>query len=209
MPCMVRRWQARVGMESHLRQALVQAHADVFPQGGQGLESALYREHIEGREFLGLALYVDEAALESPMRRQLLETFAQLEARYADRPTSALRLTILSEYVSIGRPVVSGSAALLRCTPASAPELGERVTAIARQLVERLSPSRILTGFVDEDPGLFVFIEDTEDNVDLARYLASTLHAEHMRDYGPLLIEAPRWYSLDPTWRYFRGRQQR
>ena len=42
-----------------------EAHAEVFPQGGQGLESALYREHIEGREFLGLALYVDEAALQS------------------------------------------------------------------------------------------------------------------------------------------------
>ena len=101
------------------------------------------------------------------------------------------------------------AAAVLRCAPSAVPELGERLTAIARQLVERLSPSRVLAGFAEDDPGLFVFINDTEDNVDLPRYLGSALHAEHMRDYGPLLTEAPRWYSLDPTWRYFRGRQQR
>lgn len=156
MPCLVRRWYARSGMESHLRQALVRAHQDLFTRDDQGLESALYREHVEGREFLGLAIYDEEAALEGATRRALLDAFATLEAAYTERPSRSLRLTTVSEFVNIGRPVVSGMAALLRSAPASAEDLGERLKTISRQIVNAIGPSRLLVGQADDDPGLLV-----------------------------------------------------
>lgn len=208
MPCLVRRWYARSGMESHLRQALVRAHQDLFTRDDQGLESALYREHVEGREFLGLAIYDEEAALEGATRRALLDAFATLEAAYTERPSRSLRLTTVSEFVNIGRPVVSGMAALLRSAPASAEDLGERLKTISRQIVNAIGPSRLLVGQADDDPGLLVFICDDQEKLDLPRYMGSPTRSLHMRAVAPLLIEPPRWFSLDPAWRYFRGRKQ-
>ena len=208
MPCFIRSWQARKGMESHLRQALVRAHEDFFTRDAWGLESALYREYVEGREFLGIAIYDDEAALGGPARQALLAAFGELEASYTDRPATALRVTTVSEFVSIGLPVVSGMAALLRVAPAAVPQLEERLAIIARQLIDAVSPSRVLVGHTDDDPGLVVFICDTRDDIDLPRYMVSPTRASHMRVLTPLLVEPPRWFSLDPTWRYFRGRQQ-
>jgi len=195
-------------MESHLRQGLVRAHQDLFTRDDQGLESALYREHVEGREFLGLAIYDDEAALESATRRALLAAFAELDAAYAVRPSHALRLTTVAEFVSIGRPVVSGMAAVLRSAPATAAELGERLQEISRQIVNAIGPSRLLVGHADDDPGLLVFICDDQETLDLPRYMGSPTRSLHMRAIAPLLVEPPRWYSLDPAWRYFRGRKQ-
>jgi len=209
MPCFVRRWSARTGMESHLRQALARAHQDLFTRDDQGLESALYREHVEGREFLGLAIYDEEAAVTGATRRALLEAFALLEAAYAERPGSSLRLTTVFEFVSIGRPVVSGMAAVLRSAPASWVELSQRLKTIARQIVEALAPSRLLVGHADDDPGLLVFICDDKEEIDLPRYMGSSTRSAHLRAIAPFLIEPPRWFALDPTWRYFRGRQQR
>jgi hypothetical protein len=195
-------------MESHLRQALVRAHQDYFTRDTKGLESALYREHVEGREFLGLAIYDDEDALTSATRGALLTAFGELEAAYAERPATSLRVTTVSEFVSIGLPVVSGMAARLRSAPAGVAALEECLTTIARELVDTLSPSRVLVGHTADDPGLVVFICDTRDEIDLPRYMVSPTRARHMRALSPLLVETPRWFSLDPTWRYFRGRRQ-
>lgn len=208
MPCFIRSWRARVGMESYLRQALVRAHEEFFTRDAKGLESALYREHIEGRQFLGLAIYDDETALGGATRHALLGAFAELETAYTEQPATSLRVTTVSEFVSIGRPVMSGMAALLRSAPASVPDLEECLTTIARQLIDTVAPSRVLIGHVDDDPGLVVFICDTRDAVDLPRYMVSPTRTSHMRALAPFLVETPRWFSLDPTWRYFRGRQQ-
>lgn len=209
MPCLMRSWHARAGMKSHLRQGLVRAHEEFFARDTRGLESALYREHLEGRHFLGLAIYDDETALGGATRNALLAAFAELETAYTDQPVASLRVTTVSEFVSIGRPVMSGMAALLRGAPASAADLEACLTTIARQLIDTVAPSRVLLGHTDDDPGLVVFICDTRDQVDLPRYMASPTHADHLRALAPFLVGRPLWFSLDPTWRYFRGRQQR
>ena len=100
------------------------------------------------------------------------------------------------------------SSAVLRSPPDAAAELGERLWTIARGIADAIAPSRLLLGHAEDDPGLLVFICDAEEHIDLPRYMGSSVRSAHLRLIGPLLIEPPRWYALDPTWRYFRGRQR-
>ena len=100
-------------------------------------------------------------------------------------------------------------AAVFRSAPGATAELGGRLVTIASQIIDALSPSRLLLGHAADDPGLVVFICDDEQDIDLPRYMGSAARSAHLRAIAAYLIEPPRWYALDPTWRYFRGRQQR
>ena len=55
----------------------------------------------------------------------------------------------------------------------------------------------------DAPETLFV-LGDSDDRIDVDRYLQSTLHAQHLRRLAPLVAAPTRWFAIDPVWRYFR-----
>lgn len=206
MPSYMRRWTAREGHEGVLRQELLRVHQTYAAKNPHLMESMLYREHFVAREFIGLAVYDDEAAVESRERRALLSAFDKLAAAHAETITPSHRVEMLHELVTIPTAAPNGIAALLRCQPEHVPEVTARLGAIARDIVERLSPARLLVAHATDEPGTFFVVGDSEDRVDLDRYLQSSLHRGHQAALKPFLVAPARWYSLDPVWRYFRGR---
>jgi hypothetical protein len=96
------------------------------------------------------------------------------------------------------------AAVILRTHPDHISTAEERLTSLASDVVERFAPSRVLIHHAIDDPGLFFTICDARDPIDLTRYLGSSLLGEHHLAVGSLLVERPRWFSLDPLWHYFR-----
>lgn len=205
MPSYMRRWAAREGHEGVLRQELLRLHQTHAPKNPHLMESMLYREHFAAREFIGLAVYDDEAAVESRERRALLSAFDKLAAAHAETITPSHRVEMLHEFVTIPRTASNGMAALLRCEPDHVPEVTARLEAIARDIVDRLAPVRFLVGHAADEPGTFFVLGDSQHRVDLDRYLQSSLHRDHQATLERFLVAPARWYSLDPVWRYFRS----
>jgi hypothetical protein len=204
MPCFLRRWVARANHEGLLRSELMALHAEYAARHAHLVEATLYREHFTEREFLGVAVYDTDEDADSDARADLLRAFERVERVHAEGVAQSLRIETVYEYRALSRNGTYGAAAVVRCSPGDVGRLTERLAELASDVVERLGPTRVLVHRAIGEPGLFFAICDAETPIDVGRYLASSLWREHHAALGSLLIERPRWYSLDPIWHYFR-----
>lgn len=205
-PCFLRRWVAREGHRAALCQALRLVHETYTRRSPHVIEALMYREHFLGAEFIGFIVYDDEAGLATPERQEELALLDGLDSVHTKFSTPSLRVKMIDEFITVRRPDPYGIAGLLTCQPAFTAEFAERLKRLTAELVGRLRPARLLVGEVIDRPGLFFVLGDSHYAVDLDRYLQSALHRQHVEALGPLLVAPTRWFSLDPVWRYFRGR---
>jgi hypothetical protein len=206
MPYLVRRWVARHGHEGRLRHELVGLYEAHVRTDARVMESMLYREHFAGRDFIGVTVYDEEAALQGPQRRRLLDALRAVADVHAELAEGSFRAEVLYEYAAIARKGAHGVAVLLPGKPARLAELTERLREMATVAVERLAPTRALAWHLVEAPGHVLIIVDTEAAIELDRYLSSPLRREHLGMLAPFLTAPARWYSLDPIWHHFRRR---
>jgi hypothetical protein len=204
VPLFLRRCVARDGQEALLRQALVGAHEELASRARGLLEVAVYREHAMSREFLSLAIYEDDAAVEADGRKALLEAVDECERRFGEAPGISIRLDSLYEYASVPQASVHSAAAMLICRPEHTARFRERLPVGIAALAERLNPRRVLVLQGVERPEEFVVMGDSEHRFDVNRYLTSSFGRRHMAQLESYLAVPPRYYLLDPVWRYFR-----
>lgn len=204
MPLFLRRCVARDGQDALLRQELVRVHEERAPRARGLLEIAVYRENVVGREFLTLAIYEDDRAVMSGGRKSMLEDVDECERRFGEAPGISIRLESLYEYASVPQPSVHSAAAMLICRPEEVARFRERLPSTVASLAERLTPRRVIVGQGVERPEQFVVMADSEQRFDVDRYLTSAFGRRHSTQLEPYLAEPPRYYLLDPVWRYFR-----
>jgi hypothetical protein len=204
VPLFLRRCVARNGQEALFRQELVRTHEERAPRARGLLEIAVYRETTLGREFLTLAIYEDDAAVVAGGRKSLLEGVDECERRFGEAPGISMRLESRYEYASVPQKGAHSAAAMLICRPQHVARFRERLPEAIAALAERLAPRRIILGQGVERPEHFVVMGDSEHRFDVDRYLTSALGRRHRSQLEPYLAEPPRYYLLDPVWRYFR-----
>jgi hypothetical protein len=204
VPLFLRRCVARDGHEALLRQDLVRTHEELAPRVRGLLEVAVYREHTVGREFLSLAIYEDDAAVMAPGRKAMLEALDECERRFGEAPGVSIRLEGLYEYASVPQAALHSVAAMLICRAEHTGRMRERLPSAVASLAERLAPRRLLVGQGVEQPEQFVVMADSEQPFDVDRFLTSALGRGHTRRLERYLAMPPRFYLLDPVWRYFR-----
>ena len=204
MPLFLRRCVARDGQEAFLRQELVRVHEDRAPKVRGLLEIAVYRENVVGREFLTLAIYEDDRAVMAGGRKSMLEGVDECERRHGEAPGISIRLDSLYEYASVPQASLHSAAVILICRPQDLARFRERLPATVASIAERLTPRRVIVGQGVERPEQFVVMADSEQPFDVSRYLTSAFGRRHSIQLEPYLAEAPRYYLLDPVWRYFR-----
>jgi quinol monooxygenase YgiN len=204
VPLFLRRCAARDGQEGLLRRELIRVHEERTPRLTGLLEAAVYREHLQGREFLSLELYEDEAAAGGPARAAMLEALDETEGRHAEVAGVSIRLEVIYEYASIPQRALHSAAALLVARPEGVPRLRERLGPGVAVLAERLKPRRVIAAQGHERPELFVVVGDSEWAFDVDRYLTSGFGRRITAPLEPFLARPPRYFVLDPVWRYFR-----
>ena len=204
MPLFLRRCVARDGQEAFLRQDLIRVHEEGVPKTTGLLELAVYREHVAGREFLSLAIYEDDAAVTGSGRKALLEALDETERRYGEAPGASIRLESLYEYASVPQTSVHSAAALLVTRPEHVARFRERLGPAVGTLAERLNPRRVIAAQGVERPEQFVVMADSNQPFDVDRFLTSAFGRRHTSQMEPYLAAPPRFYLLDPVWRYFR-----
>jgi hypothetical protein len=204
MPSVLRRWVAREGHEAALRQALLVVHETDTRKNPQAMESLLYRERFLGAEFVGLVIYDDEAALATEARQRTLAKLDQIAAVHATFHTPSLRCDVTSEFITVPHTGAYGIAGLFTGQRGLANELALHLKELATELVERFHPTRMLVVQVREAPETVFVLGDSDDRIDVDRYLQSSLHEQHRRRLAPLVAAPTRWFAIDPVWRYFR-----
>jgi len=204
VPLFLRRCVARDGQEAFFRQDLIRVHEEGVPRMAGLLELAVYREHGAGREFLSLAIYEDDAAVMGSGRKALLEALDETERRYGEAPGTSIRLESLYEYASVPQASTHGAAALLLARPEHVAGFRERLGPAIAALAERLNPRRVITAQGVERPEQFVVMADSHQPFDVDRFLTSAFGRRHTSQLEPYLAAPPRFYLLDPVWRYFR-----
>ena len=204
MPLFLRRCVARDGQEAFFRQELVRAHEELAPRARGLLEIAVYREQVTGREFLTLAIYEDDTAVMAGGRKALLEAVDECERRFGEAAGISIRLDSLYEFASVPQTSVHSAAAMLICRPEHAARFRERLPVAVAGMAERLKPRRVLVAQGVERPEQFVVMGDSEQRFDVDRFLTSSFGRRHTSQLEPYLAMPPRFYLLDPVWRYFR-----
>ena len=204
MPLFLRRCAARAGHEALLRQELVRAHEELAPRVRGLLEIAVYREQVAGREFLTLAIYEDDVAVTSAGRKALLEAVDECEVRFGETAGISIRLDSLYEYASVPQAGVHSAAVVLICRPEHTARFRERLPVAVSAMAERLTPRRVLVGQGVERPEQFVVMADSEQRFDVDRFLTSAFGRRHTSQLEAYLAVPPRFYLLDPVWKYFR-----
>jgi serine/threonine-protein kinase RsbT len=205
VPWLVRQWTAREGQEKLLLEELLRVHRSEFAASPSVSESLVYRERQLGREFLDLVRWGDDPALMTDDRRDALDWLEQIGAAHGESRPRSHRLQVIQEFSTNPERSLYGIVVVLRARTGHAGELTEGLRAIARDVVDRLSPTRVLVGRAADDPELLFFLGDSTDRIDLARYLRSPLRRHHGAALGPLLGAPARFYSFDPLWRYIRA----
>jgi len=204
VPLFLRRCAARAGHEALLRQELVRAHEELAPRVRGLLEIAVYREQLVGREFLTLAIYEDDTAVMSSGRKALLEAVDDCEGRFGEAAGTSIRLDSLYEYASVPQAGVHSVAAMLICRQEHVPRFRERLPAAVAAMADRLTPRRLLAAQGVERPEEFVVMADSEQRFDVDRFLTSAFGRRHTSQLEAYLAVPPRFYLLDPVWKYFR-----
>jgi hypothetical protein len=205
MPLFLRRYVAREGREGFLRHELIRVHEELVPKAIGLLEVSVYREHVIGREFLSLAIYDDDASVAGPGRKALLEELDEIERQHGEVSGVPVRLESLYEYASIPQPTRHSAAAVLDARPEQAAALRARLPPTVATVAERLRPRRVIVAQGVERPEQFVVVGDSEHPFDPDRYLTSGFGRRQTTLMEPFLVSPPRYYVLDPVWRYFRG----
>jgi hypothetical protein len=205
VPLFLRRCVARDGEEGLLRRELIRVHEEQTPKVTGLLEVSVYREHLDGREFLSLAIYEDDEASAGAGRQALLAALDEVETRHGETAGVSVRLGPLYEYASLPQRSLHSAAVLLVSRPDGITRLRERLGPDVGVVAERLKPRRIIVAQGQERPELFVVVGDSEHPFDVDRYLTSAFGRRTTTSLEPYLARPPRFYVLDPVWRYFRG----
>lgn len=204
MPLFLRRCVARDGEAGFLRRELIRVHEELVPRATGLQEVTVYREQSIGCEFLSLSLYDDEAALHRDEHEALMDALRAIETAHAGEPTTELRLETILEYASLPQPSLHSAAVLLRARLGRAPDLRARLRPTIEAITERMKPRRAVVAYAVEQPELFVIVGDSEQPFDVDRYLTSGFGRRTTGSLEPYLAAAPRYFLLDPVWRYFR-----
>jgi hypothetical protein len=84
------------------------------------------------------------------------------------------------------------------------PRFRERLPTAVAALADRLTPRRLLAAQGVERPEEFVIMADSEQRFDVDRFLTSAFGRRHTSQLQAYLAGPPRFYLLDPVWKYFR-----
>lgn len=204
MPSVLRRWVAREGHAAALRQALMRVHETDISKNPHMMEWMVYRERFLGAEFIGLAVYDDEAALVTEARQRTVATLDAISTAHATFSTPSLRCDVISEFLAVPHTGVYGIAGLFTGDRARATEVSLRLKELAAELVDRFHPTRMLVVQIRDTPETFFVLGDANDRIDVDRYLQSSLYAHHRARLAPLVAAPTRWFAIDPVWRFFR-----
>src|SRR5215470_9490628 len=110
----MRLWTARQGHENALRQELVRANEAHRTRNPAMTEWLIYRERL-GRDFFGMVVYDDEAALKIPERMSLLEELDSITETHAEGGTPSLRVELIQEFTTIPPSGSHGMIGLFQC----------------------------------------------------------------------------------------------